>query len=281
MNARAEPPVLHAWLRPTRGWALPDLAELWRFRDLLQILVARDLKLRYRQTALGISWVVLQPLLAAAIFAFVFGKVARIQSPGGVPYFLFALAGMIAWTGFSSTLQRSGTSLLVHAHLVAKVWFPRLLLPLSAALASLIDLAVGLLLLAALLLLHHGAPGAAMLLLPVSLVLLLLLALGLGLHAAAIAVRYRDVQYVLPVATQLLLYGSPVAYPTQSVPAAYQTLYHLNPLVAPLETFRWALFGTGQTEPIWLAYSATAALLLCGTGLLLFLRVERTLSDVL
>jgi lipopolysaccharide transport system permease protein len=208
-------------LLPPRGWASLDLSEIWQFRDLLFTLAVRDVKLRYRQTVLGAAWVVLQPLMAAGIFAFVFGRVARLPS-NGVPYFLFAYVGLVAWNLFSTTLNKAGGCLVGNAHLVSKVYFPRMVLPLSTAFGSLIDAAVSLAMLVVMMAIRHLSPGWAVLLLPVWFVLLLMLSLGVGLFTAALMVRYRDVQYILPVFTQMLLYASPVAYALSAVPAKLQ-----------------------------------------------------------
>lgn len=268
-------------IRPPRGWLAVDLRELWRYRDLLGTLAGRDLKLRYKQTILGIAWVVLQPLTAAGIFTFVFGGVAALEAPGGVPYFLFAFAGLLAWNLFQGTVTRASTAMLGNEHLVSKVYFPRLILPLSTLGTGLVDFGVAAGMLVALLLAAWHLPGVALLALPVALLALLALALGLGMVAGALAVSYRDVGYVVPVALQFLLYLSPIAYPLAEVPAHYRALYMLNPLVPILETFRWSVLGVGA--PAWggLLYAvgvAGAALL---AGALVFQRMERKFADVI
>ena len=206
-------------IEPSRGWAALNVKELWQFRDLLTTLAARDVKLRYRQTALGAVWVILQPLLAAGIFAVVFGKVAKLPSDG-VPYFLFAYAGLLGWNAFNSTLTKVSTCLIQNSALVSKVFFPRLVLPLSTVFSTLVDFGVALAMMAVLMVLYGVVPSLSLLLLPFWLLLTLLLAVGAGLYAAALMVSYRDVQYVLPVVTQFLLYASPVAYALSTVPAS-------------------------------------------------------------
>lgn len=273
-------------LRPAVGWHLPEIHELWRFRELLLTLAGRDLRLRYKQTAIGVAWVVLRPLLGAAILAFVFGMVAGFQSPGRVPYFLFAFAGMAGWSAFSGTFERASVSLVANAPLVAKVWFPRLLLPLSTALASVVDVGVALLLYGAMAVTTAQSPGIGLVLLPVFLLLLLLLALALGTLAAACSVHYRDTQHLVPVVTQLLMYASPVAYPTAEVVARVQSptlawLYHLNPLVGLLEAFRWSLLGVGTVPWGWVGYAASLTAISFAAAALLFRRLEPRFADVI
>jgi lipopolysaccharide transport system permease protein len=266
-------------LRPRRGWAALDLAELWRYRDLLVIFGLRDVKLRYRQTLLGVAWVVFQPLLAAAIFAFVFGAVAKLPS-GELPYFLFAYVGMLGWTAFQGTLTKASTSLVQSANMIAKVYFPRLVLPLSTLLSTLLDFVVGLALLL-LVLPFWVTPGWEILLLPVWLGLILLLALGFGLFAAALMVAYRDVQYLLPVLIQLAMYASPVAYSLNAVPERYRPIILANPLTGLAEGLRWSILGTDQ--PPWgsVAYGTLAAVVAFVVGAFAFKRNERSFADVI
>jgi lipopolysaccharide transport system permease protein len=237
-------------------------------------------KLRYRQTALGVLWVVLQPLLAAGIFALVFGRVANLPSEGA-PYFLFAFAGLLGWNLFSSTLTRASTCLVGNAQLVSKIYFPRLVLPLSTVFSSLIDFGVALALLAALMVFYGVAPHPGVLLLPVWLLLLLLLAAGLGLVAAALTVSYRDVQYVLPVLVQFLLYASPVAYALSAIPPSLRPLFFFNPLTGLLEAFRWSLLGTGALRGDYVAYAAAISLGVFFWGTLVFKTMERRFADVI
>jgi len=267
-------------ITPPKRWAGVNLRELFEFRDLFHRFVIRDLKLRYRQTALGVIWVVLQPLLAAGIFSFVFGKVAKLPSDG-VPYFVFAYAGTLAWGAFNSTVTKMSSSLVGNSNLISKIFFPRLVLPLSTLGSTLIDFAVALVMMAVILVIAGVAPGLALLTLPLWLAVVLLLGTGLGLMAGALMVSYRDVQYVLPVATQILLYASPVAYSLSAVPASARTWFQLNPLSGALEGFRWSLLDTSR-PPIGAAiWSVVAAVLFFVVGSGVFARMERKFADVI
>ncbi len=270
-------------IEPTRGWAALNLREIWQFRDLLLTLAGRDVKLRYRQTALGAIWVVLQPLLAAGIFTFVFSKVAKMPSDG-VPYFLFSYAGLLAWNAFNSTLGKASTCLIQNSQLISKVFFPRLIVPLSTVFSTLIDFGVALGMMAVLMLINHVVPGWPLLLLPLWLALILMLSVGIGLFAAALTVSYRDVQFVLPVLLQFLLYASPVAYASSKVPPQYHALYMLNPLAGLLEAFRWSFFGSVSTGSIswWaVAYGAAWAVVAFVGGAFAFKKMERRFADVI
>lgn len=269
-------------IRPRSGWAALQIGEAWRFRDLLFSLAGRDVRLRYKQTALGVVWVVLQPLLAAAIFAFVFGKVAKLDS-GPIPYFLFSYAGLLAWNAFSTILTKSSMCLVGNAQLVSKVYFPRVILPFSTIPSALIDFAVALALMGVFLPVWQLVPGAGILLLPLWLGLILLLATGAGLIASALTVSYRDVQYILPVVVQFLLYASPVAYAVAQVPARLRAFYYLNPLSGLLEAFRWSLLGPAGGELRWqyLAYSGGFSVALFLIGLFSFKTMERRFADVI
>ena len=278
----APSPEPHLTIRPSRGWAALNLREMWQFRDLFLTLAERDVKVRYKQTALGMVWVVFQPLVSALIFAFVFGSVAQLEAPGGVPYLLFAFAGTLAYNSlFNPALTRVSNSLVGNQQLVSKVYFPRLILPLSTTVSTLLDFAVGAAVLGLLIAVRWHFPGANLLLAPVCLILLMALALGMGLFATALAVQYRDVVHVLPVFTQLLLYASPVAYAVATVPEKYRTLYYLNPLASVLEAFRWSVLGAGTLEWGWLAYSAACAIALLAGGAFAFKRMERRFADVI
>ena len=257
-----------------------ELAETWQARDLLYTFADRDLRLRYRQTALGIVWVVLQPLIAAGIFTFVFGTVAHLSSEGK-PYLLFTFAALAGWNLFSGILTRASGCLVGNANLVSRVFFPRLILPLSVMPAALVDFVVALGMFAVLLVVYGVAPTAALVTLPLWMLLLCAGAFGAGLVAASLMVRYRDVQYVLPVAVQLLLYASPVAYAASGVPERWHALYFLNPLAAAIEGLRWALLGTAAPSAGAVAWSASVAALAIGAGVLVFRRMERGFADVI
>jgi len=267
-------------IRATGGWAAPNLREVWAFRDLVVSLAVRDVKLRYRQTYLGVAWVVLQPLLAAGVFSFVFGTIAKLPS-NGVPYVAFSYAGLLGWNAFTSTLGKTSHSIVGNAHLISKVYFPRLVLPLSGVLSTLLDVAVALGPMAALLVAYGIRPGWGLLLLPIWLVAFVLLAMGLGLVAAAVMVAHRDVGHLLPIATQALMFGSPVAYAASAVPERLQGVYGLNPLTQLLEGLRWSLLN--QSPPNWGLAGVGVALSVAvfALGSVLFQRTERRFVDII
>lgn len=289
---RESEPEPHLIIRPSRGWQALDLRQVWQFRDLLATLAQRDVKLRYRQTALGAVWVILQPLIAAGIFSFVFGAVAGLPS-GGVPYIVFSYAGLLCWNLFSSTLSKSSNVLVANTQLVSKVYFPRLVLPLSTVYSSLIDFGVAAAMMAVLMLIYGVVPGWGLLLLPLWMLLTLVLSVGCGLFLSALMVSYRDVQYIVPVAMNFLLYASPVAY---SVATALGRLsgkvspeavvwanraFLANPMAGLLEAFRWSLLG--GAAPIWGAviYSAFCSVALFVAGAFAFKRMEKRFADVI
>lgn len=267
-------------IAPRGGWSLPDFAELYRYRDLLKFFVLRDIRVRYRQTLLGAAWVLLQPLLTMAILAVVFGRLIGIET-GGIPYPLFALAGLVLWMYFAQALTAASTSFIKDTGLVEKVYFPRLVMPLSATISGLVDLAIGAAMLIALLPIFGIWPGPrALLCIPIAL-LVVLLAAGLGAMVAALAVRFRDINYLVPFALQLGLFATPIAYPLSLVPERWQPLMGLNPMAGFVAAFRWSLMDT-QANP-WPAFAVSAAttcaLLLA--GLLVFRRLERSFADVI
>lgn len=278
-------------IRPKSKWQALNLAQVWQFRDLLITLAQRDVKLRYRQTALGAIWVILQPLIAAGIFSFVFGVIAGLPSEG-VPYPVFSYAGLLGWNVFSSTLTKTSGVLIQNSQLISKVFFPRLVLPLSTVFSTLIDFAVALIMMVALMAYFHVVPGLSILLLPLWLLLILILALGIGLYTSAMMVSYRDVQYVMPVLTQFLLYASPVAYSLtvalskidKNFPEHFvlvRNIYLMNPLASLLEAFRWSLLGT--SPPPWgaVVYSAVLSIAIFCSGAFAFKAMERKFADVI
>lgn len=277
MNGHTQP---HIKIRPVSGWQALNLAQLWQFRDLLLAFAARDIKLRYRQTALGVAWVVLQPLVAAGIFSFVFGKVAKLDA-NGMPYFLFSYVGLLGWNAFSSTLSKASGVLVQNSGLISKVFFPRLMLPFSILLSTLVDFLVGLVALVVIMVCYKVFPTVGILLMPVWLALLLLLAMGCGLYAAALMVSYRDVQHILPVIVPFLLYASPVAYAVTSVPAQYREWYDLNPLSGLIEAFRWSLLGGNSVNWNNVAYASAVAVAVFIAGLYMFKKMELRFADVI
>ncbi|HEY4076666.1 MAG TPA: ABC transporter permease [Rhizomicrobium sp.] len=265
-------------IRPRGGrLALPLL---WKFRDLLFAFGWRDIRLRYRQTFLGVTWVVLQPLLGAIIFTVVFGMIARMPSQG-IPYIIVSYSGLLGWTLFSSGLTRASTCLVTSAELIRKVYFPRLLLPLGVMPCLLLDFGVGAIFMIGLMAYYDIVPGWGLLLFPVTSLILLCQAIGIGIIAASLAVRYRDIQYIVPLFVQLMMYASPVGYTAAAVPPAIRPYYDLNPLVAPIETMRWALLGTGELNLSGLAFSALVAILVLLLGVSVFGNTERKFADVI
>lgn len=271
-------------IEPVSGWRSLKLRELWEYRDLITTLGMRDVKLIYKQTLLGVAWVILQPLIGAAIFTFVFGVLAGMPSEG-VPYFIFSLTGMAAWTFFSAVLTASSMVMVSNSHLVSKIYFPRLVLPIASAFQPAVNLGVSSLLVVAMLLVYGVIPGWPILLAPVWLLIMLLLALGFGFACCSVMVHYRDLRFVIPVAIQFLLYASPVGYSVaavhEKVPGWLASFYLLNPVASLLEAFRWSVLGTGQIEPGWLVYSVVVSLLAFFGGAYLLRRSERKFADVI
>lgn len=284
LNETPPAPRPHLTIKPSSRWSALNLGEVWQFRDLLITLATRDVKLRYRQTALGAIWVVLQPLVSAGIFALVFGKLAKFPSDG-IPYFIFAFAGQLLWSAFSNTLTKASGSLVGNTQLVSKVYFPRLILPLSTIFSTLIDFGVALCMMAVLMVLYHVTPHLGLLLLPLWLLLALLLAVGIGLVSAALTVSYRDVGFILPVLTNFLQYASPVAYGLvvvrERLHGAALHAYFLNPMATLLEAFRWSLFGRGHVSWGYVLYAAVFALICFVGGAFLFKKMERRFADVI
>ena len=268
----------HIEIAPPRRWPQIHIRDLWAYRELGYFLVWRDLKVRYRQTALGIAWAVLQPTVTVLIFTIIFSRLARLPSEG-VPYPVFALAALLPWQLFSTAVTASSNSLVGNANLLTKVYFPRLIVPIGAVF-SLADFLISSLLLAMLMTWYHIVPGAGVVLLPLFILQALLLALGIGLWASALNVRYRDVQYAMPFAMQILLFLSPVAYSAALVPTGrWQVFYALNPLVGTIQAFRWALLGADPPWPFIVPSGIVTVVLLIG-GLMFFARMENSFADV-
>jgi lipopolysaccharide transport system permease protein len=267
-------------IRPPGAWSPLALKEICDYRDLLLALAIRDLKLRYKQTALGVIWVILQPLLAAGIMSFVFGAIAKLPSDG-LPYFVFSYSGMLAWQAFNSTVTKASACVVANTQLVSKVYFPRLILPFSTVLSTLVDFAVGLAMLAILMVIYGIEPGYSLFLMPVVVALLIVFAVGLGLYTSALMVTYRDLQYVIPYFLQLLMYGSPVAFALSAVPEQLRIFVLVNPITGLLEAFRWTTVSPGTLNWFALGYSAIVVLLVFLFGAFSFKRMERRFADVI
>jgi lipopolysaccharide transport system permease protein len=268
-------------IRPRRSWLPTSPGDVWRFRELMVRFAARDITLRYRQAVLGVVWVIVVPLLGAGILSFVFGGVASLHAPPGIPYFVFTLAGMVTWTAFSLIITRASAVLVGNAQLVGKVYFPRILLPLSTVLSTLVDVAVSFGLLVVMLIITGVRPGLGVITLPIWFVAVIALALGGGLFFGALMVPYRDIQYIVPVGIQFLLFASPVAYTLASVPARARFWYELNPLTGLLEGMRWAMIGTHRPSVGLTTYSLLFSLAALLLGVVVFSRMERQFADVI
>lgn len=272
-------------IRPSLGWRAIDLRELWRYRELLWFLTLRDVKLRYKQTSLGVGWAVLQPLLTMGVFAVFFGKLGKMPSDGR-PYALFVLTALIPWQLFAYALTQSSNSLVAEQRLITKVYFPRLIVPVASVLSGLVDFLVAFALLLAVMAIgplfgwEWVPPSWSALTLPAFVLLAILNALAFGLWLSALNVQYRDVRYTIPFLTQFWMFLTPIAYPATLVPQAYRPLYGLNPMVGVVEGFRWALLGTPAPDWSMMAASVVVVVVLLSLGVLYFRRMEKTFADV-
>jgi lipopolysaccharide transport system permease protein len=267
-------------VEPTRGLANFNLREIWDYRDLLLFLAWRDISIRYKQTALGASWAVIQPILTMLIFTIFFGNMAGVPSEG-VPYPLFSFAALLPWQYFSTTLGNAANSLVNNSNLLSKVYFPRLLIPVTSLVPPAVDFIIAFVVLIVMMGFYRVAPTWNVLWLPAFMGLAVVTALGVGLWFAALNVKYRDVRYIVPIMVQFGLFVSPVAYPSSMVPAPWRPLYALNPMAGVIEGFRWALLGTNTAPGPMIAVSSVAAIIILVTGLIYFRRTEKTFADVI
>lgn len=265
-------------IRPVRGWRAINLREILGQHELIFFLAWREIAVRYKQTVLGITWAVMQPVMAMTVFSLVFGRLAGMPSDG-VPYPLFAYCGLLPWQLFAYSLTESSNSLVANQNLLTKVYFPRLVIPISVVLASLVDFSIAGALLALLMVYYDAALTPAVFLLPGFVLMAIGLSLGVGLWLSALNIRYRDVRYVVPFLTQFWLFATPVVYPASLVPARWQALYGLNPMAGVVEGFRWALLGTPPPSGSLLLVSICVTVLLLVTGALYFRRTESTFAD--
>jgi lipopolysaccharide transport system permease protein len=264
---------------PSRGWLSLNLRELWTYRELLYFLTWRDIKVRYAQAALGVAWAILQPLLTMVIFSVVFGQLAQLPSDG-VPYPVFSFAALLPWQLFAGALQRAGTSLVTNSNLITKVYFPRLVIPMSAVAAGVVDFGISFLVLLGLMVYYGIAPKWEILAIPLLVLLALLTALSVSRWFSALNVQYRDVQYMIPFLIQAWMYASPVAYSANLVPSGkWRILYGLNPMAGVIQGFRWALLGTAPPDAL-MAISVVVVVVLLISGLYFFRRMERTFADI-
>ncbi len=266
-------------LRPSSGWIRLNLGELWDYRELLYFLVWRDIKVRYKQTALGAAWAILQPTLTMLVFSIFFGRFAKMPSDG-VPYPVFVFAALLPWQLFSFALTESSNSLVASQNLITKVYFPRLVIPIAAVLAALVDFAIAFAVLLVLMVWYGIYPTRAIVFLPAFLLLALVTALAVGLWLSALNVKYRDVRYTIPFLAQFWMFATPVAYPSSIVPEPWRTLFGLNPMAGVVEGFRWALLGRSTGSGPLLIVSVLAVLVLLVAGLRYFRKTEATFADV-
>jgi lipopolysaccharide transport system permease protein len=273
---KARPAVMR--IRPTSGWRSLNLVEIWRYRELLWFLAWRDIKLRYKQTALGVAWAVIQPLFTMIVFSILFGQLVKLPSDG-TPYPVFVLCALLPWQLFAYALTQSSNSIVAKQRLITKVYFPRLLVPLSSVLSGLADFFVALALLVVFMAYYGVYPGWAIAAIPLFALLAIAAALAVGLWLSALSVQYRDVRYALPFLTQFWMFASPVAYSTSLVPPEWRGWYGLNPMAGVIDGFRWALLGSAECSWSTLAVSTTTVVLLLVGGMFYFRRVECTFAD--
>jgi lipopolysaccharide transport system permease protein len=266
-------------IRPTGGWAALNLRDLWVYRELVYFMTWRDLKVRYKQTLLGAAWAILQPFLTMVVFSIFFGSLAGVPSDG-VPYPIFSYTALIPWTLFSKALQDASRSLVNSSHMITKVYFPRMILPLASVLAGIVDFLIAFVVLLGMMVFYQVTPTANIWTIPLFLLLALVTATGVSLWLSALNVLYRDINYVLPFLTQFWMYITPIAYPSSMVPEKWRLLYAVNPMTGVVEGFRWALLGSGQAPGLMTLVSSAVAIVLLVSGMFYFKRMERLFADM-
>ena len=264
----------------SHGWVWPKLRELWEFRELLYFFAWRDIKVRYKQTVMGVLWAIIQPFLTMVIFSLFFGRLAKVPSDG-LPYPVFSYAALVPWTFFANALVQASNSLVLNANMVKKIYFPRLALPIASVLAGVLDFVLAFVVLLGIMFYYGLVPTVNIVWLPLFLLLALLTSLGVGLWLAAMNVQFRDVHYTIPFLTQAWLFVTPIAYPSSLVPEPWRTVYALNPMAGVVEGFRWALLGTDTAPGKMIIVSSLVALILFITGAFYFRRMEQSFADVL
>lgn len=267
------------FIKPSHGWVSLKLRELLEYRELLYFLVWRDVKVRYKQTALGAAWAIIQPFFTMVVFSLFFGKLGKIPSDG-VPYPIFSFTALVPWTFFATSLTQASNSLVGSANLVKKVYFPRLTIPIATVLAGVLDFAIAFVILIGMMAVYGIVPGVNVLWLPFFLLLAIVTALGVGLWLSAMNVQFRDVKYVVPFLTQFWMFATPIAYPSSLLSEPWRTLYALNPMVGVVEGFRWALLGTATKPGSTIIVSSIAAAVMLVSGAYYFRRMERSFADI-
>ena len=279
-QAAAKPPEYPVVrIEARRGWLALNLGELWAYRDLVYFFVWRDIKVRYKQTVIGAAWAILQPVLTMLVFSLFFGKLAKIPSQG-LPYPIFYYTALLPWNYFATAMQGATNVVVENQRVITKIYFPRVVLPISSILSGLLDFAISFGVFLALMAYYRMMPTRAVIWLPAFMLLAILTALGVGLWLSALNALYRDVRYVVPFLVQFWMFASPVAYPSSLVPAKWRWLYGLNPMAGVIEGFRWALTGRGEPPSILLAASSGAVVLLVLSGLVYYHAMEGTIADV-
>jgi lipopolysaccharide transport system permease protein len=266
-------------IQPSKGWVALKLRDVWAYRELLYFLVWRDIKVRYKQTALGAAWAIIQPFMSMVVFSLFFGKLAKMPSDG-VPYPIFAFAGLVPWTFFANGLAQSANGLVDSANLIKKIYFPRLTIPIANVLAGLVDFSLAFVVLLGMMAWYRIYPTERLIWMPLFLLLALVTALAVGLWLSVLNVEYRDVRYTVPFITQFWMFATPIVYPSSLLSEPWKTLYGLNPMVGVVEGFRWALLGTKTAPGPTIVVSAVASLLLLVGGAFYFRRMEKTFADV-
>jgi lipopolysaccharide transport system permease protein len=266
-------------LKPTHGWGSLNLGEMWKYRELTYFLIWRDIKVRYKQTVLGASWAILQPFLSMVVFSIFFGGFLNVPSEG-VPYPIFSYAALLPWGVFSKALNDAGRSLVANRSMITKIYFPRMVIPLSSVLSGLVDFSIAFVVLLGLMWYFRIAPTSNIWTLPFFLVLALMTALGVGLWLSALNVLYRDIGYIIPFLTQFWFYITPIVYPASEVPEQLRYIYALNPMVGVVEGFRWALLNTSTSPGPMVAVSTVISVVILISGMFYFRRMERTFADM-
>ena len=266
-------------IRPSRGWISLNLRDLWEYRDLLYFLTWRDIKVRYKQTVLGAAWAIIQPFFTMVVFSLFFGRLAKMPSDG-IPYPIFSYAALVPWTFFANGLSQSSSSLVASANLIKKVYFPRLVVPISAVISGGVDFVLAFVVLLGMMLFYGIVPTAAVVWLPLLLLLALVTSLGVGLWLTAMNVQFRDVRYAVPFLIQAWMFATPIAYPSSLLEEPWRTLYGINPMAGVVEGFRWALLGAQTAPGPIVAVSALVAVGLLISGAFYFRRMEKTFADV-